>query len=90
MDFFYQSTSAVNTRVDYNNPVHVKLLEMLCTIKHPTRAERVRANNLMKKAGMKAGYATDMLPNVRWSSDLSIVVRDEAGLITDYISHGWE
>jgi hypothetical protein len=59
--FFYQSTEAINTLVDKKNPAHVKLYDEL--LKKPRNYSKV--TDLMKKAGLKAGHATDFTPHTR-------------------------
>lgn len=88
MMYFYQSTNAVNTLVDLTNAAHRELFRILLSHdvygKLPPKQAR-RANVLMKKIGLKAGYATDFLPHTRWSCDISVVVRDDKGLITQWL-----
>jgi hypothetical protein len=61
---FYQSAIVEHTPVDFNNPLHVRLLELIVEDQVPS----VEATKLMKKAGFQPSESTTN--TVAWSSDL--------------------
>jgi len=68
---FYQSTNVIHTPVDFNNPLHRTLVEMILTNKTPSK----EANKVMKKAGFQSqisGFTNTPI----LSSDLFLRVED--------------
>jgi len=81
---FYQSTEVIHTPVDFNNPLHRTLVEMILTNKTPSK----EANKVMKKAGFKSqisGFTNTPI----LSSDLFLRVEDYGILLVNpsYLSH---
>jgi len=87
MQYFYQSTNAISTLIDLNNPQHSKLYSLLMAL-HNNKTDKNlqrKTNRQMKKIGLKPGLATDFIPYTRWSSDCYIIERNKYGLITKWI-----
>jgi hypothetical protein len=68
---FYQSTNVIYTPVDFNNPLHRTLVEMIIAGKTPSP----EANKIMKKAGFQS-QVDGMRNTIIWSSDLFLKVKD--------------
>ena len=68
---FYQSTEVIHTSVDFNNPLHRTLVEMILTDKIPSK----EANKVMKKAGFNSQISGFTNTPV-WSSDLFLRVEN--------------
>lgn len=66
---FYQSTEVIHTPVDFNNPLHRTLVEMILTSQTPSK----EANKVMKKAGFNSQISGFTNTPV-WSSDLFLRV----------------
>jgi hypothetical protein len=81
---FYQSTEVIHTPVDFNNPLHRTLVEMILTNKTPSK----EANKVMKKAGFQSqisGFTNTPI----LSSDLFLRAEDNSILLVKppYLSH---
>ena len=61
---FYQSAIVEYTPVDHNNPIHVRLLELIVADQVPS----AEATELMKQAGFQPSESPMNTP--AWSSDL--------------------
>lgn len=70
---FYQSTEVIHTPVDFNNPLHRTLVEMILTGKTPSK----EANKVMKKAGFNSQISGLTNTSV-WSSDLKLRAEDRS------------
>lgn len=79
--YFYQSGSAVNTKVDFDNPVHKELYDLAMSGATPC----ARANKLMRLAGLSSTLS--IRNTIAWSSDLYIVSRgNDTGMIDEHLS----
>lgn len=72
--YFYQSSGADNTEVDFSNPLHVEIFNELTG----PAPKRQKITKLMKAAGFTPGEGLRS-GSVVWASDLSIAERDETG-----------
>lgn len=61
--YFYQSTNPVRTLIDFDNPQHVQLHDMIRAGQTPSPA----ANRLMRAIGLAPQYEGR---RILWSSDL--------------------
>jgi hypothetical protein len=66
--YFYQSISAESTLVDFSNPLHLELIDLILNDETPSP----RANKLMRDIGFTS---TSIGLKIHWSSDLYLVDR---------------
>ena len=69
--YFYQSAIVVYTPVDFNDPLHVQLHDLVINNAVPSR----QATQLMKLSGFAPSVSLTNTP--AWSSDLFVVDRDD-------------
>ena len=81
---FYQSTDVIHTPVDFNNPLHRTLVEMILTNKTPSK----EANKVMKKAGFQSQISGSTNTPIL-SSDLFLRVENYGHISVNppYLSH---
>jgi hypothetical protein len=72
---FYQSTDVIFTPVDFNNPLHRALVQMIIEGKTPNK----EANKIMKKAGFQS-QIDGMRNTIIWSSDLFLHHKEQGHL----------
>lgn len=79
--YFYQSIVPCNTPVDFSNPLHRELYDLIIKRQVPSK----EATNLMNKLNLPNSFKTKNTQS--WMSDITVVERDTSTGLT--AGRGW-